>query len=84
MIRFDHPMEKLIKTIIYHGVQFEIVERPDVLWVGSVDYANNNTDEPDWGITLKRFQDIRENMDNNKESFCCWLLITMRIQKMIF
>ena len=51
-----HPIEKLIATLTYKGVSFELVERPDVLWVGCVDYASNNTDESDIGATLKRFQ----------------------------
>ena len=55
-----HPSEKLIQTISYKGVDFEVVERPDVLWVGCVDYANNNTDESDIGATLKRFQGLVE------------------------
>ena len=51
-------IEKLVETIIYKGVGFELVERPDVFWTGCVDYATNNTDESDIGATLKRFQDL--------------------------
>ena len=47
-----------MKTITYKGVDFEVVERPDVLWVGCVDYADNNTDESDIQATLKRFQEL--------------------------
>jgi len=53
-------VEKLVQTITYKGVEFEIVERPDVLWAGSVDYATNNTDESDIDATLKRFQSLVE------------------------
>ncbi len=53
-----HPAEKLIKTINYKGAEFEVVKRPDVLWVGCVDYADNNTDESDIGATLKRYQGL--------------------------
>ena len=58
MQKLNHPVEKLVQIITYKGVEFEVVERPDVLWVGSVGYANNNTDEPDNGPTLKRFQGL--------------------------
>jgi len=54
----NHPLEKLIQVITYKGVEFEVVERPDVLWVGCVDYAKNNTDESDIDATLKRFQGL--------------------------
>ena len=52
-----HPLEKLVQTITYKGVELEVVERPDVLWVGCVDYAKNNTDESDIGATLKRYRE---------------------------
>ena len=54
----SHPLEKLVQTITYKDVEFEVVERPDVLWVGCVDYAANNTDESDIFATLKRFQGL--------------------------
>ncbi|MCL2518497.1 MAG: hypothetical protein FWF15_08050 [Oscillospiraceae bacterium] len=54
----NHPVEKLIKIITYKGVEFEVVERPDVIWVGCVDYAANNSDESDIDGTLKRFQNL--------------------------
>lgn len=57
MPRHSHPMEKPIETINYRGAEFEIVERPDVLWVGCVDYASNFTDESDIGATLKRYRE---------------------------
>ena len=52
-----HPMEKLICIITYKGVELEVVERPDVIWVGCVDYAENNNDEPDISATLKRYRE---------------------------
>ena len=58
MANTNHPVEKLVKIISYKGVEFEVVERPDVLWVGCVDYAKNNTDESDISATLKRFQGL--------------------------
>jgi len=58
MANTTHPIETLVQTIYYKGIAFELVERPDVLWVGCVDYAENNTDESDIGATLKRFQTL--------------------------
>ena len=51
---FKNPVEKLVATLKYKGVDFELFERPEVLWVGSVDYANNNKDESDINATLNR------------------------------
>jgi AraC-like DNA-binding protein len=50
-------VEKIVKTIEYKGVIFEVVERPDVIWVGCVDYATNNGDEPNIDKTLKRYRE---------------------------
>jgi len=58
MIETNPQIEKLVEIITYKGVEFEIVERLDVLWVGCVDYASNNTDESDIAATLKRFQEL--------------------------
>lgn len=54
----NHQIDKPIQTICYKGVEFELVERPDVLWVGCLDYAANNQDESDSNITLERFQKL--------------------------
>ena len=56
--KHNHPLEKLVQIIAYKGVEFEVIERPDVMWVGCVDYAKNNTDESDIDATLKRFQGL--------------------------
>ncbi len=61
MYKLNHPVEKHIQTITYKGIELEVVERPDVLWIGCVDYANNNTDESDINMTLKRFQRLIES-----------------------
>ena len=53
-------IEKFIQTLSYKGAEFELVRRTDVIWVGCVDYAKNNTDESDIGATLKRFQGLVE------------------------
>lgn len=52
-----HPIEKTIQAIIYKGCTVEVVERPDVLWVGCVDYACGNNGESDIGATLKRYRE---------------------------
>jgi len=56
MQKVNHPLETLVRIIIYKGVEFELVERPDVIWVGCVDYAKNNSDESDIGATLRRYR----------------------------
>ncbi|MDD4773261.1 MAG: hypothetical protein PHZ09_06600 [Eubacteriales bacterium] len=50
-------IEKLTQAIYYKGAEFELVRRPDVIWVGCVDYA----DKSDIGATLKRFQGLVES-----------------------
>jgi len=50
--------EKLVDVLTYHGVNFEIVDRPEVLWVGKVAYATNLTDEPNIGKLLKEYQEL--------------------------
>ena len=55
MPKLNHPIEKNIQTVTYKNVEFDVVERQDVLWVGCIDYAKNNTDESDIAITRKRF-----------------------------
>jgi len=63
-----HPVEKLVELIRYKGVEFEVVQRPDVLWVGCVDYAENNTDESDIQGTLKRFQALTKDFDEGQDT----------------
>jgi hypothetical protein len=62
MSKENHPVEKLVKTIAYKGVDLEVVERPDVLWVGCLDYAKNNTDESDISATLNRYREELVNV----------------------
>jgi len=64
---FAHPAEKPVKTIIYKKVELEIVERSDVLWMGCIDYAVNNTDESDIGATLERFQSLVKDITDENE-----------------
>ena len=58
-----HPLEKLVEVITYKGVNFEVVERSDVVWVGCVGYAGNNTDEPNIDVTLKRYREELINVE---------------------
>ena len=60
MMEDARQIEKLIQTIEYKSVEFELVRRSDVTWVGCADYADNYTDESDIGSTLKRFQGLVE------------------------
>jgi len=66
-----HPAEKLVEVITHKGVEFEVVERPDVIWVGCVDYAANNTDESDIDGTLKRFQSLVQEVDGGTRELMC-------------
>ncbi len=67
MPKSPHPLEKTIEILLYKGVEFEVVERPDVLWVGCVDYAANNTDESDIAATLNRYRkDLIEVVKNEE------------------
>lgn len=56
MLKSNHPLEESIQNITYKGITFEIIKRPDVLWVGCVDYASNNVDESDIAATLNRYR----------------------------
>ena len=51
------PTERLVEAFTYNGVAFEVVERPDVLWVGCLDYVKNNESEPDSDSLLARYQE---------------------------
>lgn len=51
-------IDKIIETISYNGASFEVVERPEVLWVGKIAYATNLTDEPDIGKLLNEYREL--------------------------
>lgn len=57
-MEWKHPLEKIVNSVIYKGISYDIVERPDVLWVGCLDYADNNHEESDSDATLSRFQSL--------------------------
>lgn len=50
--------EKSVETFEINGVVFEVVDRPDTIWVGTISYAKNNFDEPDMGALLDRYQKL--------------------------
>ena len=52
--------EKLIETFTVGKAVFEIFDRPEVLWVGTLAWAENNHDEPDIDALLKKFQAMCE------------------------
>jgi len=51
----NNAIEKPVKIITHKGVEFEVIERPNVIWVGCVDYAENNNDESDTDATRNRY-----------------------------
>lgn len=67
------PVEKFVQAISYKGVEIEVVERPDVIWVGCVDYAGNNTAESDTGATLSRLQALVNDItpENDARQLIC-------------
>ena len=77
MPKTNHPIEKHVKTLIYKDVNLEVVQRPDVLWVGCLDYASNNEDEPDSNATLNRYQNymdvVKQDLMNPDWSAALWL-----------
>jgi len=56
-MNFINKIEKFIEKIVFNDVEFEVVERPDVIWVGCVDYARDNIAESDTNKTLKRYRE---------------------------
>jgi len=50
--------EKSVETFEFSSAVFEVVDRPETLWVGTISYANNNFDEPDMSALLNRYQNL--------------------------
>lgn len=50
--------EKNVDIFQLNGAVFEVVERPETIWVGTLSYADNNYDEPDMGALLSRYQNL--------------------------
>ena len=61
MSKTNHPIEKLVEVIRYKGIDCEVVERPEVLWVGCVGYENLDATElsrQTMDETIKRFHSL--------------------------
>ena len=54
----DTQHERIVETIPLNGAVFDVVERPETLWVGTISYAKNNRDDPNFKGCLKRFQKL--------------------------
>ena len=52
----QHPQEKIIETFDYNGITVDLVEWTNTIWCGKIDYAINNTDEPDVDTIMSGFQ----------------------------
>lgn len=50
-----HPHETVLETYQYNGISVELVQWDAAVWCGSLEYAVNNTDEPDVETALHRF-----------------------------
>ena len=53
---FRMSFEKLIENINYNGLSIEVVERPEFVWVGVVEYAQHG--EPDIGKIIKTYHEV--------------------------
>lgn len=53
-----HPLDKIVTSFVHNGIGYDVVERPDVLWVGCLDYAPSDHDEVDSDATLDRFRSL--------------------------
>jgi len=49
--------DKLVETIIFNGAVFEVMERPEVLWGGTLEYETETVKHPDM-VALRRFQEL--------------------------
>jgi hypothetical protein len=44
-----HPQERIVDTFKYNGMSIEVVEWDVSIWCGKMEFAKNNTDDPDMG-----------------------------------
>jgi len=69
--RTSHPQETLIETFDHNGVAIEVVEWAETIWCGKVEYAANNTDEPNVEKALNDFfaihgkEPVNERLEKN-------------------
>ncbi len=52
--------EHFLKAYTYKNATFELVERNASIWVGTLGYATNLTDEPDIGTLLQQYQSMTD------------------------
>ena len=57
-MNIQHPQESIIKTYDFNGIIVDLVEWSDTVWCGKVDYADNNTDEPNVEKIMEDFMSI--------------------------
>lgn len=57
MANMNREIDRIVQTVKYQGVDFEVVARPDVLWVGCLDYAVDGAEESDIDATLRRYRE---------------------------
>ena len=57
---FLFPGETLVDTIHDRGVRFDIVEREEAIWCGTLGHAPNPTEEPDIPGLLAAYQALAE------------------------
>ncbi len=50
--------ETLLDTYQYKNTAFEVIQRKPGIWVGTLGYVANLTDEPDIGAILSRYQNL--------------------------
>ena len=55
---FLFPGERLVETICHKGLRFEVVERAESVWCGTLGYALNLTEEPDIPGLLEKYQSL--------------------------
>lgn len=55
---FLFPNEKLLDVITFKGVRFEVIERSESIWCGTLGYATDPVSEPDIEALLKRYQSL--------------------------
>ena len=48
MQKLNHPVEKLVETFLYKGVEFEVVERPEVALITQAITRMNPISEQRW------------------------------------
>ena len=69
MRTLSHPLEKLVEAFECDGAAFEVVRRPDVLWVGCVARWADGSGEAESEHALARFRRLVE-VEPIRERIC--------------